>query len=56
MPKHVNYDLVEHMQKREEEVRMETKKLVKIVEDFQNKISASHFMEQSFTWLGMSHS
>ena len=34
MPKHVSSNLVGHMQKTEEEVCGETKKLVKIVEDF----------------------
>ena len=46
MWKHVSFDLVEHMQKVEEEVRKEKEKLLKIMEDFQNKIRASQFMEQ----------
>ena len=45
MPEHISSNLVEHMQKIEEEVRIETEKLVKIIEDFQNKINASKFME-----------
>ena len=40
MKKHVSSDLVEHMQKTKEEVHVETKKLVKIMVDFQNKIYA----------------
>ena len=45
MSKHVSSNLMEHMQKIEEEVRAETKKFLKIMEDCQTKISASHFME-----------
>ena len=43
---HVSFDLMEHMQKVEEEVCAEKEKLLKIVEDFQTKIYASQFMEQ----------
>ena len=46
MLKHVSFDLVEKMHKTEEEVRTEVDKLLKIVENFQNKISASQYMEQ----------
>ena len=46
MSEHVSSDLVEHMQKvKEEEVRADTEKLVKIVGDFLNKINASQFIE-----------
>ena len=38
---HVSFNLVEHMQKVEEEVRAEKEKLMKIVEDFHNKICAN---------------
>ena len=41
MLKHVSFDLVEQMWKTKEEVCIETEKLVKIMEDFQNKINAS---------------
>ena len=47
---HVCFDLVEHMHKIEE-VHAETEKLVKIMEDFHNKISTSQFMEHYLTWL-----
>ena len=46
MSEHVSYDLVEHMQKIEEEVCAEIEKLVKIVEDFQTKINISQCMDQ----------
>ena len=46
MLEHVNSDMVENMWKKEEEVRTEAKKVVKIVEYFLNKISVSHNMEQ----------
>ena len=46
MPEHVIFELVEQMRNKEEEVRTEVEKVVKIVEGFQNKISASHYMEQ----------
>ena len=45
MLEHVTFDLVEHMQKVEEEVRTSKEKLLKILEDFQNKLCASQFME-----------
>ena len=45
MPEHVSSDLVEHMQKIEEEVCTETKKVVKIMEYFRNKINATHQIE-----------
>ena len=46
MWEHVSSDLVEHMQKIEEEVHAKTEKLLKIVEDFQKKnFSKSQFME-----------
>ena len=45
MLEHVNSDLVEHMQKIEEEAHTETKKVVKIVEYFHNKINATHQIE-----------
>ena len=45
MWENVSSDLVEHMQKIEEEVHVEKNKLLKIVEDFQTKLSASQFME-----------
>ena len=46
MPEHVSFDLLEHMQKTKEEVRTEAEKLVKLVEDFHNKISTRMYMEQ----------
>ena len=45
MLEHFSSDLVEHMQKVEEEVCTEKEKLLKILEDFQNKLRASQFME-----------
>ena len=54
MSKHISFDLVEHMQK-VEEVHAEKEKLLKIVEDFQNKIHTSKFMEQYLALLGTSH-
>ena len=41
MLEHISFDLVEHMQKIEEEVHREKEKLLKIVEDFHTKVSAS---------------
>ena len=46
MSEHVNSDLVEQMHKIEEEVHTEVEKVVKIIEYFHNKISASHNMEK----------
>ena len=46
MLEHVSSDLVEHMQKIEEEVWIETEKLVKIMEYFHTKVNASHSMEK----------
>ena len=46
MLEHISFDLVEHTYKVEEEVCAEKEKLMKIMEDFQNKIRASKFMEQ----------
>ena len=46
MPKHVSSDLVENMQKIEEEVLMEKEKFLKIMEDFQTNVSTSHSMEE----------
>ena len=46
MPKHVGADLVEKMKKKEEEVRTDVEKVVKIIEYFHNKISASHYMDK----------
>ena len=45
MPEHVNFDLVEHMQKIEEEVHTKIKKVVKIMEYFHKKINATHQIE-----------
>ena len=41
MSEHISSDLVDHMQKIEDEVHAEIEKLAKIMEDFHNKISAS---------------
>ena len=46
MPEHVISDLMEHMQKFEEEVRIEKDKLLKIMADFYTIVCASHFMEK----------
>ena len=45
MLEHFRFNLVEHMQKVEEEVRTKKEKLLKILEDFQNKLRTSQFME-----------
>ena len=43
---HVSFNLVEQLQKIEEEVRIEEERVVKIVEDFQSKINTRKDMEE----------
>ena len=46
MPKHVSSDLMEQLQKTEEEVRLEAERVVKIMEYFHSKFDTRKEMEE----------